>query len=307
MKITMCFVAALVLYSSFPVIVRQADATAQQGASATAAGSSVNQSAQANANAQVSATGSVEGTAEMRPVSGELVGKLDSKSAKVGDAVVVKTTQVAHTSGGAVIPKGSRILGHVAEVKAHGDGNQDALLTVRFDRAELKGGQSMQIHSVIESVSPPVSVATSMDSEDSMPGGVGGMRSSSGGRAGGSLAGGALSGGGSLAGSVSGAAGSTTRSLEATGGATESGLASAGNGTLGAASQVSGKATTASADSLQAAGSGALAAHATGISGLMLAGDATGATSGTLSASHKNVHLDGGTQMVLGVSTAIPQ
>src|SRR5258708_3403669 len=103
MKITMCFVAALVLYSSFPVIVRQADATAQQGASATAAGSSLNQSSQANANAHVSATGSVEGTAEMRPVSGELVGKLDSKSAKVGDAVVVKTTQVAHTSEGAVI------------------------------------------------------------------------------------------------------------------------------------------------------------------------------------------------------------
>jgi hypothetical protein len=36
----------------------------------------------------------------------------------------------------------------------------------------------------------------------------------------------------------------------------------------------------------------------------MLAGDASGATSGTLSASHKNVHLDGGTQMVLGVSSA---
>ncbi len=51
-------------------------------------------------------------------------------------------------------------------------------------------------------------------------------------------------------------------------------------------------------------GSGALATHATGIPGLMLAGDATGATSGTLSASRKNVHLDSGTQLVMGVAAA---
>jgi hypothetical protein len=305
MKFTMCFVAALVLFSSFPVLTQKADAKVQQGASATASGSSVNQSSQANANAQVSA--SAEGTAEMRPVSGELAEKLDSKSAKIGDAVVVKTTQTAHTADGAVIPKGSRILGHVAEVKAHGKGSEDALLTVMFDRAELKGGQSIRIHSVIESVAPPVSVATSMDNEDSLAGGVGGMRSSGGGRTGGGLAGGAVSGGGSLAGSVGGVAGSSTRSLESSGNATQSGLASAGNGTLGAASQASGNATAATAGDLQAAAGGALAAHATGISGLMLAGDATGATSGTLSASHKNVHLDGGTQMVLGVSAAPPQ
>jgi len=271
MQFSKCFVAALVLFPSFPILAQQADAAAQQGSSATAAGASVNESAQVNAY----------GTTEMRPVSGELVDKIDSKSAKVGDSVVVKTTQVARTSGGAVIPKGSRIVGHVAEVRAHRKDSEDALLTVTFDRAELKGGQSMQIHSVIESIAPPVSAAT-MDSDDSLSGGVGGMRSSSGGgRAGGGLGGGALSGGGSLAGGV---AGSTTRSLDTTGGATASGLASAGNGTLGAAGQASSRVTAATTGGLQAAGSGALAAHATGISGLMLAGDATGATSGTLSA-----------------------
>jgi hypothetical protein len=37
----------------------------------------------------------------------------------------------------------------------------------------------------------------------------------------------------------------------------------------------------------------------------MLGGDASGAASGMLSAQNKNVHLDSGTQMVLGLSSAI--
>jgi hypothetical protein len=55
-----------------------------------------------------------------------------------------------------------------------------------------------------------------------------------------------------------------------------------------------------------AAGSGT--AHATGIPGVMLAGrgSAASSASGTLSASKKNVHLDGGTQIVLGVAADQP-
>jgi len=53
---------------------------------------------------------------------------------------------------------------------------------------------------------------------------------------------------------------------------------------------------------LQLKALGSLAAHTTGVRGVMLSGDATGATSGTLSAANKNIHLDSGTQMVLGVA-----
>src|SRR5260370_17228372 len=225
MKSTKWLVVAPLLFTSFPILAQQVDATAQQGATATAAGSSVNQSADVNASAHrdkrdgaqaqgaasgsahaqgapgsadASANGATAGSVEMRPVNGELVGNLDSKSAKVGDAVVVKTTQTARTSGGAVIPKGSRLVGHVTDVRAHSKASQESVLAVQFDQAELKGGQTMAIHSVIESISPSASAtamaASSMDSEDSLVGG--GMRSSGGGRASGGLAGAALSPGG---------------------------------------------------------------------------------------------------------------
>jgi hypothetical protein len=50
---------------------------------------------------------------------------------------------------------------------------------------------------------------------------------------------------------------------------------------------------------------GNVVAQATGVPGVALAGDVSGATSGTLFASKKNIHLDSGTQVVLGVATAV--
>jgi len=288
MKSTKGFLAALVLLTSLPILAQQAGVSAQQSASASAGGASVNESAAANAGV----------SAPMLPVSGELVGKIDSKTAKVGDSVVVKTNASVRNAEGVVIPKGSRLVGHVTGVQAHAKGSEDGFVAVQFDRAELKSGQTLQIHSVIESVSPSPSAmaAASAETDDTLGLSGGGMRSSGGGRAAGGLAGGALSSGGSLA-------GGTTGALGATGASTGSGLSSAGSGALNTAGGVS----TAAAGSLHTAaeGSAALGTRATAIPGVMLAGDASGATSGTLSASRKNVHLDSGTQIVLGVAAAI--
>lgn len=287
-------IVCLTLLAGIPVFAQQAaaGATAQQSASASAAGASVNESSNVNASANASAP-------QMRPVTGELVEKLDSKTAKVGDSVVVKTTASARGSEGVVIPKGTRLVGHVTGVRAHARGSEDSSLTVQFDRAELKGGQSMAIHSVIESISPsPAAMAmASTDADDPLGGGPGGGMRSSGGARGG-LGGGALSGTGSLAGGATGALATTTS-------ATSTGLAT-GNAAAATAGNL-GETASSATGSLQTAASGtaAIGAHATAIPGVMLAGDATGATSGTLSASRKNVHLDSGTQIVLGVAAAV--
>lgn len=44
--------------------------------------------------------------------------------------------------------------------------------------------------------------------------------------------------------------------------------------------------------------------RSTGIPGVMLHGDAAGTTSGMLSAANQNIHLDSGTQMVVGIAAA---
>ena len=92
---------------------------------------------------------------QLRPVTGELEKKIDTKNAKAGDPVIVKTTERATTADGIVIPKGSRIVGHVTEVEAHSKTNPNARLTIQFDQAEIKGGQTLPIRTVLENVAPP--------------------------------------------------------------------------------------------------------------------------------------------------------
>lgn len=361
MKTTKILVVALVLLSSFPfLLAQQTDANVQQSSTTTVNNTQVNQSSTANAqasrkgvqaqgtsaasgaaadrlgSANGSANGSAAGAAELRPVQGELVGKLDSKTAKPGDPVVFKTTEKTRTADGTVIPKGTRIMGHVTDVQAHGKGSEDSHLGVVFDRAELKSGQTMAIHSAIQSVSPSASamamqsnMASSNDDLFASPAGggprmgggvagggvAGGGMASGGARSGGGLIGGG--GGGAVGGAVSGAGSLAGNSVHTVGSATGNAGAGVGstagsglNGAVGAAGSAAGNAS----GNLRganvngaAAGRGLLAAQPTGIPGLMLAGDASGATSGMLSASRRNVHLDSGTQMVLGVSSVLAQ
>jgi hypothetical protein len=104
--------------------------------------------AQSTDSTSTSATAPVE----MKQVDGELIGKLDSKSAKTGDSVAVKTTESVKMATGAEIPKGSKLIGTVTAVKPHSADNANAEMAVRFDHAELKGGQSVPIQSIIQSV-----------------------------------------------------------------------------------------------------------------------------------------------------------
>jgi hypothetical protein len=98
---------------------------------------------------------------KMSPVSGELMSKLDSKTAKAGDSVVLQTKSSAKTADGTEIPKGAKLVGHVmaAQPSAAGANSQMAL---QFDHLELKGGQSVPIHSQIESIAPAAGAASAM-------------------------------------------------------------------------------------------------------------------------------------------------
>lgn len=332
MKTAHLFAVAVITAASLPLMAQiDANATAQQSGSAgnTHVSSAANGdasttlshgSAQSSGEAEgsagtrgldgnTSATGSAFAGEDMRPVSGQLESKLDAKTAKPGEAVLFKTTEKMKTADGTEIPKGTRLVGHVTAVEAHARDHADSQLGIVFDRAEFKGGRSIPIHSVIESVSPPPSamMASSMNDggdEAGFGGGMGGgAMMAGGGGAAGAVHGGLLRGGGSLVGGAAGGAGLMTSRVG-------SGLTGAADGTAGVAGR-SLKATgnvaegaTGAVDGLHgtADGMGSLSEHATGLPGVMLRGDASGAASGMLSASGKNVHLDSGTQMVLGVA-----
>ncbi len=323
MRTARLLVAAAFSFASLPLLMaQQVDATTQQNTSATAAGVSAGQASNADtsvnaqhghadANTSADASGSTRahggsadasshgashastaettaGSADMRHVSGELEGKLDSKTAKAGDEVVLKTTQKFKTAEGVVVPKGSRLVGHVTDVQAHSKQQAESHMGLEFDRVELRGGQSMAIHSMIESVSPSASAVAgaSMADEEALEAPMGGGAvASGGGRVGGGLVGGATGGAAMATSRVGSGVGSTAGSaVHATSGV--------GGEAAGLGRGVSGTANDA----------GFVGAHATGIQGVMLNGEAAGAASGTLSAANRNIHLDSGTQMVLGIA-----
>lgn len=226
------------------------------------------------------------GNDQLRPVTGELEKKLDSKNAKPGDPVVLKTTEKATTAGGLVIPKGSHILGHVIDVQAHSKQNPNSRLTIQFDQAEIKGGQTLPIQTVLESVAPPPTTVHPTDTMNSP--GMGGTPMPS---PGGST--------GAMAGSPTGA--------PPAGGAASAPSAGGGTPTMSAGTQAQ-AANAAPKTGTVVARQGNVAIKTTAVPGVLLATNANGKpfsnASGALLGAKRNVHLDGGTEVVLAVMEA---
>jgi hypothetical protein len=150
MKTYTPLVTGLFALASFPLLAQQPPPANQPDSPATQQSPSNTEPAPPNSSSM-----SPEApTAPMSPVNGELVSKLDSKTAKNGDSVVVQTKTSVKTPDGTEIPKGSKLVGHVIAAQPSQPG-QNSQLALQFDRVELKGGKTMPVHSQIQSISPP--------------------------------------------------------------------------------------------------------------------------------------------------------
>jgi hypothetical protein len=269
MKTGTALATTLFAIASFPLMAQQAPATNQPDSPATQQNPSGAEAATSPGPAANPAASAVE----MSPINGELVSKLDSKTAKTGDSVVVQTKSSAKTADGTEIPKGSKLVGHVigAQPSGAGENSQVALL---FDHVELKGGQSVPVHSQIQAIAPAGGAASASGSA-AMSGPPAGSSSnpSAGGTRSGSEASGAPQG---------------------TGGSAEAAAASGGT----AAGTVVAK-------------TGQIAISTTSIPGVLLANNAPGQqdprmarASSILLGAKQDIQLDSGTQMVVGVSAA---
>jgi len=78
----------------------------------------------------------------------ELSKPIDSKKAKVGDPVAAKVTQAVLSRGKVVIPKGTKMVGHVTAVQSRGKDQHQSQLGLAFDRAELKDGTQIPLTSL---------------------------------------------------------------------------------------------------------------------------------------------------------------
>jgi hypothetical protein len=313
MKASLTFVIAAAVLACVPILAQQTDAGASQSESAK----TTYAPAPAGFGDEAAAR-----SWEMIPITGELQGKLDSKSAKAGDRVVLKTTAKVQTSGGTVIPRGSRLVGRITEVQAHDNDRAIAQLGIAFHRIESKNGGSIAVHTLIRTLRPAASVSSmsSMDSGDTMNAGGMGSRMGEGGysgRGGGLGAGGALGGNGNSPGNAGGL-GSGQMGSAAGGTMDRAGDSAAAETTIGAGTGstpgLGGNASARNDGAVQMAGHGdapleggahaAAAArnvpHPTGIPGILLAGSST-ASGLLIDADRRDIEFESGTQFELGV------
>lgn len=93
----------------------------------------------------------------------ELNSSIDSKKAKPGDAVTAHTTQAVKSADDrTILPKGTKLIGHVTQALARSKGDGESTLGISFDKAILKGGEEVPLNATIQALAaPPASTASS--------------------------------------------------------------------------------------------------------------------------------------------------
>jgi hypothetical protein len=254
--------------------------------------------AQASGSASSSASNSTSASADAGPASlglangstinAELLTALDARKSKPGDRVVAKTTEDVKQDGKVVLRKGSRLIGHVTQAQAKGEGSAESSLGIVFEQADLRHGQEVPIRVLIQALAAAQTASSAGLNNDEIMGSAGGMGSGAAagsGREAGGLVGGAGSTVNGTLGSTGNAAGNLGRTTGAAAGAAGSTASSAtGNvGGLNAAGQLTSTST-----------------GAFGLQGLHLNSDLSNATQGSVVTSPtRNIHLASGTQLLL--------
>ena len=83
----------------------------------------------------------------------QLTKTLDAKKAKTGEEVVAKVTQDMKTQSGEVlVPKDTKVIGHVTEAQKRDKEQKESELAIAFDRAVTKDGNTMQMPMSIQAV-----------------------------------------------------------------------------------------------------------------------------------------------------------
>ena len=272
----------------------QAGVAASGQASAQASQHGTQASAKGNSSANASAQGTqgsamlADGTA----FNATLDKPIDSKKSKVGEPVTAHTTEAVKSGRKTILPKGTKMMGHVTEASARANGQADSQLGIVFDKAVMKDGQEMPMNASIQALGTASSDASAIDDLEPAGGpGYGGSAAASSGRGGvTSTAGGAVGGATNTVAGKGNAAGGTLNSATQTTASAASGATHGATGSLNAAGQFTSN-----------------SRGVFGIDGLNLNAAGTNGTQGSLiTSAGKNVHLDSGTRMLLDSQANAP-
>jgi hypothetical protein len=115
--------------------------------SATAGSSSEDPAVQQKASAADQQAG------EPSVIMVQLTKSLDSRKLSAGDSIEAKVTSELRWNG-TVIPRGSKVIGHITESSSRAKGAPESALGIVFDRIALKDGTDLPLKANIQAVGP---------------------------------------------------------------------------------------------------------------------------------------------------------
>jgi hypothetical protein len=273
----------------------QSQTSAQAGAQTSGQASVEAGKAQGSGNSSASSSVSAQngqanaGLASGSTFNAALSSPIDSRKCKPGDPVNAHTTEAAKSDGKTVIPKGTKLVGHVTQASARANGESESALGIMFDKAVLKNGEEVPLNVAIQAIASAQSSTAVAGADVDTMGGMGGSAAGSG------MAGGrsALGGVTSTAGGATGAVTNTAANAGSVAGGTVNSAANAGGSIAGTSRGAVGGLN--SAGQLTSNSQGVF-----GLNGLNLNSAASSATQGSvITSAGKNIHLDSGTRLLL--------
>ena len=114
---------------------------------------------------------STSSTGNEMVVMGRLAHTIDIKKAKVGDKVTLHMMDNIRRRDGKIISYGKcAVVGHISTVQAPTKENPQSMITIEFDRIEMKGEADLPITATISNLEPAYhSFAPNTDSKNSVP------------------------------------------------------------------------------------------------------------------------------------------
>jgi len=202
-------------------------------------------------------------------IPAELDKSIDAKKCKTGDSVSAKTTSDLLSNGQVVIPRGTKITGHVTAAKPHDKSDPSSSVAIAFDQIAIKNKPPLAFQAEIQAMGKPQQNVAAAAGASGEPMAAGSGMSSPGA---------ANHGGGSMG-----------RGTASQGGA----------GASGAPSEATVPQTDAPAQQSSGVALSASSTGVVGMEGISLNAGSDPSQGTVISSANKNVKLDSGTQLIL--------
>ena len=109
---------------------------------------------------RLKASTSADAPASGTLLSVELSKSLDAKKAKANDRVEARTATDLLAHGHIVVPRNTKIVGHVTEAKAHSKASPDSTIGITFDRMLLKDGREVPLQLTVQAIARPLQLGS---------------------------------------------------------------------------------------------------------------------------------------------------